>query len=435
MISVDLRQLDAKANAVINSFYSSQALESKAKDYIALFSICRDILQNFNDWHSSIIKLNLNQKKFESQVEFELFNIINDKVKPHLNELIQFKKTGEKIKALNELDNFSFENMNPQWIDQDYTNSNIFNGNDDLEKVISGMLALRLQYRFIFQALNFTVNHFKRYFHNSLKFKDNHNPDIALFIGFLKIFKNVQNDYNNITERLQEFYYKNILNLKPDIGDSDFTYIFLDAADNIDRHILPKGTLLNAGLNDDGSDILFETCDEIEVTKAQIEKIQTIYSSRLDDLDTSNYKLTSHIYSAPIANSVDGFGKFKEIRHPWPIFGEEQEYKASEESNMGNANIGFAFSSPVFHLSEGNRTVTIRLDFSKESTRIYKRLVYDIYLKVNKERKANEPAKILQEIFYDRIFNQVDKERNFKIFLTSSLAWHEVQPNTITFKL
>jgi hypothetical protein len=434
IISVDLKQLDKKATNVINSFYSNQSIDSKAKDYISLFTICKNIVNNFNDWHASIVKLNLNQKKFESQVEFELFNIINDKVKPHLNELIQFKNIGEKIKPLQELDNFSFDNINEHWIDENHSSSNLFNGKNDLEKLISGMLALRLQYRFIFQALNFTVNHFKRYFHNSLKFKDNHNPDIALFISFLKVFRNVQNDYNKITERLQSFYYKNILKLEPYDGDSDFTYIFFEAADNIDRHLLPKGSLLSAGLNDDGSDILFETVDDLEITQAKIEKIQTVYSSRLDDLDTSNYKLTSHIYSAPVANSVDGLGKFQEIRHPWPIFGEEQEYKASEESNMGHANLGFAFSSPIFHLNEGNRKVTIRLDFSKESTRIYKRLVYDIYLKVNKERKANEPAKVLQEIFYDRIFNQVDKERNFRIFLTSSMKWHEVQANTITFK-
>ncbi len=434
IISVDLKQIDKSANIFINNFYNNQVIETRGESYLGLFRICNEIVQNFNNWHKSIIKLNLDQKKFESQVEFELYNIINDKVRPHLNELIHFKKIGEKIKVLNDLDKFSFDDINAQWIDDNYQGKNLFTGKTDLEKITSGMLALRLQFRFLFQALNFTVNHFKRYFYNSLKFKDNHNPDIALFISFLKIFKNVQNDYNNITERLQEFYYKNILQLKPHNGSSDYTYIFFETADQVDRYILKKGALLAAGLNEDGRDILFETTDDLEITKASIEEIRTVYSSRLDDLDTSNYKLTSHLYSAPIANSVDGFGKFKEIRNPWPIFGEEQEYKASEESNMGLARLGFAFSSPILHLSEGKRTITVRFDFSKESTRIYKRLVYDIYLKVNKDRKANEPAKILQEIFYDRIFNQVDKERNFKIFLTSTLKWHEVQPNTITFK-
>ncbi len=434
IISVDLASIDKEATKIINRFYNTQTIEDKAKEYINLFIICKEIIQNFNDWHSSIVRLNLNQKKFESQVEFELFNIINDKVKPHLNELIHFKKVGEKIKPLQDLDLYTFDSVNKQWIDPDHESTDLFQGKNNLDKIISGMLALRLQYRFLFQALNFTVNHFKRYFYNSLKFKDNHNPDIALFISFLKVFKNIQNDYNKITERLQSFYYKNILNLEPHLGESDYTYLFFETADRINRHLLEKGTLLIGGINEDGKEILFETLDDLEVTNAKIEKIHTLYSSRLDDLDTSNYKLTSHIYSAPIANSVDGFGKFKEIRHPWPIFGEEQEYKASEESNMGLADLGFAFSSPVLHLNEGNRTITIRLDFNKDSTRIYKRLVYDIYLKVNKDRKANEPAKILQEIFYDRIFNQVDKERNFRIYLSSSLKWHEVQANTITFK-
>ena len=434
IISVDIKQIDNNANHCINEFYRNQSVESRGQNYINLFRICFEIIENFNNWHKSILALNFEQKKFENQVEFELFNIINDKVRPHINELIQFKNSGQKIKAINELDTFEFDHLNDLWKDKDYKGKELFVGKNDLEKLTAGMLALRLQFRFLFQALNFTVNHFKRYFHNSLKFKDNHNPDIALFVSFLKIFKNVQTDFNNITERLQSFYYKNILKLSPHHGTSDYTYIFLETADQVDRHILPKGTALAAGINEDGSNILFETTDDIEVTKASIQEIKTVYSSRLDDLDTSNYKLTSHLYAAPIANSVDGFGKFQELSEPWPIFGEEQEYKSADEANMGLAEIGFAFSSPIFHLSEGNRKVTIRFDFSKESTRIYKRLVYDIYLKVNKDRKTNEPAKVLQEIFYDRIFNQVDKERNFRIFLTSSLKWHEVQANTITFK-
>jgi len=207
-----------------------------------------------------------------------------------------------------------------------------------------------------------------------------------------------------------------------------------DLVDNVDRHFISEGTKLYAGIDEESRDIIFETKTPLEVINAKVDKLQTVYCSRLDDLDTSNYKLTSHIYAAPVANSVDGLGKFQEMKFSWPVFGEEQEYKATEESNMILADVGWAFSSPVLHLKEGNRKITIRLDFEKESTRIFKRLVYDIYLKVNSERKSNEPAKILNEIFYDRIFNQVDKVRNFQIYLTSSLEWVEVNPNSIFVK-
>ena len=56
----------------------------------------------------------------------------------------------------------------------------------------------------------------------------------------------------------------------------------------------------------DGVPVEFETTDNLEVTAAEIKSLRTLYLSRIDDLDTSHYKLVSHIYSAPIANSKDG---------------------------------------------------------------------------------------------------------------------------------
>lgn len=434
IISVDLKTLDNISTHIVNEFYKTQTTESRTENFIKLYKQCLEICQNFNNWYQAILNLNIGDKRFESQIEFELYNIINDKVKPHFQELFAFKLASDKLKSLKALSEIEFDSMSDIWSIDRVKSSDIFNGKTELEMITAGMLGLRLQYQFLFQALNFTVNHFQRYFVNSLKFKDNHNPDIALFISFLKIFGNIQSDYNKITERLQAFYYNDILKLKPKVGKSDHSFVFFTLSDNVNRYILPANTKLNAGTGENGLDILFETEDILEITKAKIEKIRTVYNSRLDDLDTSNYKLTSHLYTAPVANSVDGVGRFEEIEYSWPIFGEEQEFKSSSESNMIEAELGFAFSSPVLNLREGKRTVIIRYDFLPESTRILKRLVYDIYLKVNKERKADEPAKILTEIFYERIFNQVDKERNFKVYLTGSTAWYEVEPNSIRFK-
>lgn len=434
IISTDLKSIDDQATSAINDFYRAQSISNKSINFQKLLALCESVTGKFNHWHSTMVEMNLEEKRFESQVEFELYSIIQDKVKPHFYKILGFYDAGIQIKALLPFDEIDFSQYSNIWEKDSFDTENIFFGKSDLEKITAAMLSLRLQYRFLFQALGFTVNHFKRYFQNSLKFKDNHNPDISLFIAFLTTFKNIQNDYGNITERLQAFYYKNILGLDQLHGKSDYCHVFFELAETEDRHLLRKQTKLIAGSADNGQDILFETVNDLEVTRASVEELRTIYCSRLDDLDTSNYKLTSHIYAAPVANSVDGLGKFKEMNEPWPLFGEEQEFKSSEESNMVLADIGWAFSSPVLNLREGNRKVTIRLDFEPQSTRIYKRLVYDIYLKVNKDRKSNEPAKVLSEIFYDRIFNQVDKARNFFIYLSSNIQWYEVNPNSIFVK-
>ncbi|MDB4539889.1 hypothetical protein N9231_05655, partial [Saprospiraceae bacterium] len=235
--------------------------------------------------------------------------------------------------------------------------------------------------------------------------------------------------------RLLFYYYHKILKINRLKGESDQVHLHFDLAEDFERFMLPENTILTAGTDTLGNNLLFETTNAVEITQVKIASLKTIYASRLDDLDTSNYRLTSHIYAAPDADSRDGHGLKMENRYDtWPLFGEEQEYKPQDEVNMANAEIGWAFSSPVLHLGEGKRTITIRMDFVPSSTRILKRLIHDVYNKVNDERAPNEPKKIIQEVFYDRIFNQLDKSRNFRIYLSGSLDWIEVDPNTISVK-
>lgn len=435
IITTDLKLIEDNASSIINEFYKSESLEIRLKNYAQLRKMIFKIFSDFDYWYKNILRINLVNKPFESIVETELYNLISRRIIPYFEEFLSNYNQSQKDSLIPVEYDLDFENFHSSWNADSKEANDVFFGKSKIEKITSGMLTLRLQFKNLFQSLGFAIKHFQKYFDRSLLDKEDHNPDIALFLGFLQTFKFVQNDFNSVAERFQYFYYNNILKMNHSQGTSDYVFIHFTLNQNTERFVLKEGTKLIAPGTDDKEQLTFRTVDSAEITRASIESLRTIYCSRLDDLDTSNYKITSHIYQAPVANSRDGFGQPMENKYDsWPIFGEEQEYKAHDKQNMGLADLGWAFSSPVLHLSEGTREIKIRLNFIPESTRIFKRLVYDVYNKVNDEKSPDEPKKIIQEVFYERIFNQLDKSRNFSIQLSGARQWIDINPNTIAVK-
>ncbi len=71
---------------------------------------------------------------------------------------------------------------------------------------------------------------------------DNHEPHIALFIGFLYLYQLVQEDLNKITEKHLNFYYKDVLNLKLKPAVPDKVHLYFELAKHVQEHKLAKGT-------------------------------------------------------------------------------------------------------------------------------------------------------------------------------------------------
>ncbi|GLR16712.1 hypothetical protein [Portibacter lacus] len=435
IISTDLEKIEERFNLIIENFYKNQNFDSRYTEFSNLVYLIYESFTKFNKWYLDISKINIQSKRFESTVEYEFHNVIEEKIKAPFHRFKSYILALNGDKVINKKINFDFGKYNLIWDHEDIKEDNIFFGKDKLEKITSAMLQFRLVFRSLYNSLHYSVYHFEKYFINSLKFKSDHHPNIGLLIAFLKLFNHVQDDYNSISSRLLNYYYKKYLKLEPRGPVADKAFVNFKLSSFLDRFHLPKGTRLSTKINIDGVDVVFETSKDLEITRASINSFRTLYLSRIDDLDTSHYKLVSHIYSAPVANSKDGIGgKFENIYDEWPIFGEEQEYKPQGQNTMKNAEIGFAIASPILDLAEGRREVTLRLNFTPESTRIFKRLVYDVHEKVNASKEADEPMNTIEETFYKRIFNQVDTTRNFRIYLTGEQEWIEVDPSTITIR-
>ncbi|CAL1517153.1 baseplate J/gp47 family protein [Chitinophaga sp. MM2321] len=180
-------------------------------------------------------------------------------------------------------------------------------------------------------------------------------PHLALFAAFIKLFRYAQRDINTITQRHLDFYYQQILQLPANAAVADKVNLVFELARNVSTYLLPAGTLLSAGKDETGKELLYSTDIDIVLNKATVESIKTVFV----DVD-KDYK----IYAAAVANSADGLGKKLPATDPtWNTFGESQQDKGPDSFTMQEAHTGIAVASPLLLLNEGNRTITITFRF------------------------------------------------------------------------
>ncbi len=199
-----------------------------------------------------------------------------------------------------------------------------------------------------------------------------HSPHISLYLSFLKLFKEVQNDVNKITEKHLDFYYSEILEQQQKESEPDRVHLYLEPADHIQKSHIEAGTSLLAGVDDEGIDYIYKTDIELELSQANITdlKVMHVAENPLVGIGES-YKRVSNIYAADIALSEGGFPLDKyQNEGSFDTFGMDQLSISKDKRTMNQARIGWAISSPILLLKEGDRKITIQygLDVSSLSS-------------------------------------------------------------------
>jgi hypothetical protein len=181
-------------------------------------------------------------------------------------------------------------------------------------------------------------------------------PHYALFIAFLDLFRLAQDNLNTITQRHLDFYYREVLQLKEKAAIPDQVFVVFELAKQTATAVVTKDTLLKAGKDGLGKDLTYKTDRELAVNKAVVQELKAVFSDK-----TQDYR----IYASPVANSGDGIGgKLSGDEPKWRTFGRNGFFGADRPQ----ADIGFAFASPVLFMAEGNRAVSVRLTFNKTLT-------------------------------------------------------------------
>ncbi|MEP0263090.1 baseplate J/gp47 family protein [Dokdonia sp.] len=180
-------------------------------------------------------------------------------------------------------------------------------------------------------------------------------PHLTLFVCFLQLLEHSKTRFNDITKRHLDFYYKNILQVDKKAATPDNVHVIFELAKKSTQELIVTNTQLNAKQDANGNPLIYTTDEKLIANQAKVASIKSVYN------DVS----LQEIKASPVANTLDGFEEPLPEEEPyWLPFG----YTSAEKdfTELPNASIGFAISSPLFNLQEGTRTVEVTLSFDTE---------------------------------------------------------------------
>ncbi|MFN4364453.1 baseplate J/gp47 family protein [Chryseobacterium hispalense] len=187
-------------------------------------------------------------------------------------------------------------------------------------------------------------------------------PHLTLFVCFLKLLDFSKKAFNNLTKRHLDFYYNEILQIEKNEAKPDKVYVIFELAKKALQEKIPGGTLLDGDKDANGKKRIYKTEEELIANQAKVAEIKSF----LNDVKKRELKM------APVANSADGLGdKLPQEGNYWWPFGYNTDETVSDKSiykELPKAKLGFSVASSLFDLKEGERTVTVKIDFVKNST-------------------------------------------------------------------
>lgn len=325
------------------------------KNYLNQFKIIVETIQVAYDWFQAAVP------------ELKLYTALNRVINSILeNNLITSVSYAKRIE---EIDNnvlqvaglgLGFSALNIAAIQSDtslFANNDLTNEDDRVLAHRKIKKAFDLAYEsvlsIVFQAPDFLEETLEEY--------HQHNPHMALFLAFLKLFKIAQDHLNTITNRHLDYYYKEVLQLDLRPEHPDEVHLVFELAKNFQAELVEKGTLLKAGKDDFGTNVFFGLDNDIVVNKTQLyeDGLKTIFLDKIYDEDVlprnyangTTYQI-NNLHAASKANTKDGIEEELDEDEKWKTFG---------DATMPDAEIGFAISSPLFLLREGDRTINVTL--------------------------------------------------------------------------
>ncbi|MBK9983958.1 MAG: baseplate J/gp47 family protein [Saprospiraceae bacterium] len=203
------------------------------------------------------------------------------------------------------------------------------------------------------------------------EFQERHPPHLAIIFAFIKLFQHLQEDLNKQTRRHLDFFYKEVLKLKPVEATPDKVNLVFEIQKQLDQYLLKKGLLLKDGKDNNKAEVYFATDDEIVVNKTQVVDQRTLFLNnqvvkRHVSSDCEEMAVAEGVYMAPDATKANGIDKeFTDDLPSRATLGNKWSKYIDPENKFTypypNARLGFILASPVLLLNEGTRTITITL--------------------------------------------------------------------------
>jgi len=360
--------------------YNTAAVNDKIENYTTVFNkrpskaglqllfqyFFQQVINRINTW-------SLQLKGSGLPAELIIEKLIKDKLKEPLYQLICYNNTAVSLYCIKPLD-FQTLAQNPVWaltsarLNPDTTGckpagstkrKRLTDIRDQVKTLVPVFAdAIRIISDTAAQSME------QSFFPLKEELQKQHSPHLALLFSFLKLFRHLQDDLNTYTKKHLNFFYKQVLRLKPREAIADKVHIVFEVQKQLDKYLLKKGLLVKDGKDNNKAEILFSLEDEIVVNKAQVTDKRTLF---LNNQDASGKTFLEGVYMAPNADKADGVAKdFKDpATKSFATLGARQSKYTDPENKFirqyPNARLGFILASPVLLLNEGKRTVNITL--------------------------------------------------------------------------
>ncbi len=102
-------------------------------------------------------------------------------------------------------------------------------------------------------------------------------PHVALFLTFMRLLDYLKRPLNGLVKKKLDFYYRKRLGLALKKAVPDVVHVLVALAGDTESHPLKKGTLLQAGKDGAGHDLLYATDYDSVISTAQIADLKTIF--------------------------------------------------------------------------------------------------------------------------------------------------------------
>jgi hypothetical protein len=414
--------------------------------YAALYGIILEMAAQIDQWYSVAIPGN--------PLRNDLDLAIGANLRSRMQQVIAYEE-GYKLvdaKHLLQLDYSAIQNDELWGLDKAIdADTSIYEGDNFEDKLRNAALYTDEIFTGFFSVIQNLVTQSESYVQFALEQYPGHQPHMALFITFLQLFRLAQAQMNGLTGRMLDFYYKDVLQLKPKNALPDKAHIVFELAKEVAEYSLAPNTELKAGKDSGGTEQVYVTDTELVINQARVKELKTIFIEKTPLNAGPDDKTIQTIYARPVANSADGHGApFKTPTPKWYTFGKGvladkkrsdtctviQELAEAEEV-INETQLGFAIASPQLVLQGGNRLISWKLDGFSEIFRDRELDIYnldtaakDLMIVLSGEEGWLSVERQLEPYNFDSFRSSLN-DGVFPAWITTSFYYHEKETNTL----